>query len=205
MPRTARDPVATRRSLLDAALRVIREKGFVATSVDELCAAAGVSKGAFFHHFTDKEALAVAAAEYFSDGAAELFAAAPHRELADPRDRLFGYLAMRRALLDGALPDVTCLLGTMVQEVYDTHPAVREACAFGIGAHAGTLVADIASAKARHAPTADWDPESLALHTQAVIQGAFVLAKAAGDTRVAVDALDHLERYLRCLLPDIRA
>ncbi len=204
MSRTPRNPADTRRRLLDAALRVFREKGFVATSVDDLCAAAGVSKGAFFHHFADKEAAALAAAEYFSAGAMQLFAEAPHTALADPRDRLLGYVALRRAMLDGELPDVTCLFGALVQEVYETHPAIRDACALGIASHAGTLVADITAAKDRHAPAADWEPESLALHIQAVIQGAFVLAKAAGDTTVAADALTHLERYLRYLLPTRR-
>jgi TetR/AcrR family transcriptional repressor of nem operon len=201
MPRTARNPVDTRRRLLEAATRAIREKGFVATSVDDICAAAGVSKGAFFHHFADKEALAIAAAEAFAARAADLFDDPGLAAAATPRDRLFAYVALRKAMLDGEMAEVTCLLGTMVQEVWETHPALRDACALGIGGHAGGLVDTIAAAKAAHAPDADWEPESLALHTQAVIQGAFVLAKAAGDTAVAVDSLSHLERYLRCLLP----
>ena len=43
------------------------------------------------------------------------------------------------------------------------------------------------------------DAESLALHIQAVIQGAFILAKATGDPQVAADRLDHLRRYLTLL------
>ena len=49
--------------LLEAARDVIRAKGFAATSVDDLCRAADVTKGAFFHHFGSKDALGVAAAE----------------------------------------------------------------------------------------------------------------------------------------------
>ncbi len=41
--------------LLDAAVHVVRQKGYAATSVDDLCKAAGVTKGAFFHHFESKE------------------------------------------------------------------------------------------------------------------------------------------------------
>ena len=55
-----------RARLLDAAVQVIRTKGLSATSVDDLCTAAGVTKGAFFHHFESKQALAVAAAEHWS-------------------------------------------------------------------------------------------------------------------------------------------
>lgn len=53
---------SARARLLDAAVETIRTKGYSATTVDELCAAAGVTKGAFFHHFDTKEDLAVAAA-----------------------------------------------------------------------------------------------------------------------------------------------
>ena len=205
MPRSARaprDPVDTRRRLVDAAIRVIREKGYVATSIDDLCLAAGVSKGAYFHHFADKQAVALAAAEEFSTRAAGLFSTPEVSGAATPRDRIFAYLGLRRAILTaGDIADVTCLFGTMVQEVYDSHPTIRDACSHAIGLHAGGLVADLAAAKAIHAPDADWDPESLALHTQAVIQGAFVLAKAGGDIAVARDGIDHLERYLSLLLP----
>ncbi len=201
MVRAVRNPEETRNRLIQAAIRVIREKGYVATTVDDLCAAAGVSKGAFFHHFADKQAIALAAAEEFSARAEGIFEVPSVREPSSARDRVFAYIAFRKSLLTGDLTEATCLFGTMVQEVYDTHPAIRDACAVAIGSHAGGLVADLTSAKAACAPRADWEPESLALHTQAVIQGAFVLAKAAGDLAVAVDSLTHLERYLGLLLP----
>lgn len=177
-------------------MQVIRAQGYAATTVDDICRAAGVSKGAFFHHFESKEDLGVAAAAHFSQMAERLFGAAPYRELADPLDRVLGYLDFRAAILAGPIPDFTCLLGTMVQEAYDTHPAIRRACDTYIGGHAAEVAKDIAAAKSRYAPAAEWSPESLALYTQAVLQGAFVLAKAKGGPEVARDCLAHLRRYV---------
>jgi TetR/AcrR family transcriptional regulator, transcriptional repressor for nem operon len=51
---------ATRQRLLDAAQRSILEKGFTATSIDELIAECGLTKGGFFYHFKDKNDLAKA-------------------------------------------------------------------------------------------------------------------------------------------------
>lgn len=190
-----------KRRLLDAALSVIRTKGYGAATVDELCRAAGVSKGSFFHHFADKEALAIAAAEHFSARATALFAAAPYRSEPDPRERVLRYIDLRAGLLRGDFADFTCLLGTMVQETYATHPAIRAVCDEHIRLHAGDVARDIAAAKAVYARDAPWTAESMALYTQAVIQGAFVLAKAHGDPEVGVDCIRHLRRYLETQLP----
>jgi TetR/AcrR family transcriptional repressor of nem operon len=185
--------------LLDTSLAVIRTKGFAASSVDELCQAAGVTKGAFFHHFRSKEDLGVAAAAHFGAMAADLFSAAPYRAIASPRERLLGYVDFRREILQGELPEYTCLLGTMVQETYASHPAIREACEREIVGHAATLEDDIAAAMAEVGAPASYTPRSLALHIQAVIQGAFILAKATGGAQVAADSLGHLRRYLTLL------
>jgi TetR/AcrR family transcriptional repressor of nem operon len=190
-----------RDKLMDAAFAVIREKGFSATSVDDLCRRAGVTKGAFFHHFASKEALGVAAADHWSKMPGAFFAAAPYHHHKDPLDRVLGYIDFRRSILRGEVPEFTCLVGTMVQEVYDTAVSIREACRASIFGHAETLEADIQAAMAARAMKTDWSAKSLALHTQAVLQGAFILAKADGGPHVACDSVDHLRRYV-CLLFD---
>src|SRR3989442_1405417 len=110
---------------LDAALQVIRTKGYSATRIEDICEAAGLTKGSFFHHFATKEDLALAAAAHFAAMADGLFATAPYQKIADPLERLLGYVDFRIAILQGPLPDFTCLLSTMVQETYDTHPDIR--------------------------------------------------------------------------------
>src|ERR1700685_1395588 len=141
--------------LLNAALHVIRAKGYSATRVEDICEAAGLTKGSFFHHFDSKEALALAAADYWMEGTSALFASARFHAPADPVDRLLAYVDFRKALLLGDLPDFTCLVGTMVQEVYDTHPALREACNRSIGEHAATLEPDIEAAMRQHGIRSD--------------------------------------------------
>lgn len=185
--------------LLDAALNVIRAKGYAATTVDDLCAAAGVTKGAFFHHFESKEALGAAAADHWSEMTGALFAAAPYHAPADARDRVLAYLDFRAAILQGTAAEYSCLAGTLVQEVHDSSPAIRDACARSITSHAATLEADIAAALANSSSAAHIDAHGLALHTQAVLQGAFIIAKATQDSATATASIAHLRRYLEFL------
>ncbi|TVR06907.1 MAG: TetR/AcrR family transcriptional regulator [Salinarimonadaceae bacterium] len=188
-----------RTRLLEAARDVIRAQGFAASSIDDLCKAAGVTKGAFFHHFENKEALGVAAAHHWAGTTSAFFANAPYHDLEDPLERLIGYVEFRRSIIEGDLAEFTCLVGTMTQEIYGSHPAIREACAASIFDHARTLEPDIAEAMKTRCIEADWTPASLARHTQAVLQGAFILAKATGERAVALESVDHLKRYLTLL------
>jgi TetR/AcrR family transcriptional repressor of nem operon len=196
--RTAPD---TRTRLLDAARDVIRAKGYTATTVDDICGAAGVTKGGFFHHFTSKEQMGIAAVEQFSAMAEGLFAAAPYRALPDPRDRVLGYVDFRISLLQGDIALYTCLIGTTVQEVHATHPELRAACAQGLAIHIDALTRDLEAAKRKYAPRASWTAESVGYFMQSVLQGAFIFAKARQGPEVAIASLAHLRRYLEMLFP----
>lgn len=188
-----------RTRLLEAARDVIRRQGFAASSVDDLCRAAGVTKGAFFHQFGSKQALGVAAAEYWSETTAAFFAGAPYHAPADPLARLLAYLDFRKAIIAGEIAAFTCLVGTMAQEAYDSAPPIRDACARSIFRHAATLEADIAAAMDAYGVEGGWTAASLARHIQAVIQGGFILAKAANDPEMARECIDHLRRYVESL------
>ncbi len=202
MPRPTRNAPErgnARIRLLEAARDIIRAKGFAATSVDDLCRAAGVTKGAFFHHFAGKEALGVAAAEHWAETTTAFFAAAPYHAPPDPLARVLAYVAFRKAIIVGEIAEFTCLVGTLAQEVYASAPDMRDACGRSIFGHTATLVDDIEAARLDRGVAGNWTAESLARHTQAVIQGGFVLAKAGNDPALARESLDHLDRYIRHL------
>ncbi|MFB9728385.1 TetR/AcrR family transcriptional regulator [Haloechinothrix salitolerans] len=57
----------TRAALLDATIECLTELGYARTSVQEICARAGVSKGAQQHHFTTKAELMAAAVEHLTN------------------------------------------------------------------------------------------------------------------------------------------
>ena len=185
--------------LLDAALHVIRAKGYAAATIDDICDEAEVTKGSFFHHFKSKDELALAAASYWAAMTDGFFAAAPYHKLQDPLQRLLGYVDLRGEILQGDLPDYTCLLGTLVQETYATHPDIRAACDKGMSSHIAELTRDVEAAQKLYAPKAQWSAESVGCFIQAVLQGGFILAKAKQNPDVVRESLAHLRRYLEAL------
>jgi TetR/AcrR family transcriptional regulator, transcriptional repressor for nem operon len=189
-----------REKLIEAAIATVRYKGFSATSVDEICAAAGVTKGAFFHHFASKEALAVAAAGAWTDIAEQrIFTLPDWVRIADPLDRLMGHIEFRLAMLDGPVEDFTCFVGTLVQEAYNSSDPIRAACDASITAYARRLAEDIQPAIGQYGIGYGVSALGLAYHIQAVLQGAFILAKAQGSPEIARDSVAHLKRYVDML------
>jgi len=201
----AETKVTSKEKILNAALTVIRCKGYTATTVDDLCAEAGVTKGAFFHHFKSKEDLAIAATKYWSQVTDQVFADGPYQKHKDPLERVLGYIDFRKALLKGDLPEFTCLVGTMVQEIFDSSPAIRDACRESIMNHSENVATELEAAKKMYAPKAKWTAEELALHIQAVIQGAFIMAKAKDDAKVAAESITHLRNYIESLFDKNRS
>lgn len=187
-----------RARLIEAARSLVRHRGFAATSVDDLCAAAGVTKGAFFHHFASKEALGVALVDDWTQMTGAMFAAHPYNLLPDPLDRVFGYLDLRRELLGQTLTDFSCVAGTTVQEVFESSPPIREAAGRSIRSGFAHVLPHLEQALAEH-PVPGVTAESLAQQFQVATQGGIILAKALNDPAPARAAFDHLERYLRLL------
>ncbi|MFN7163227.1 MAG: TetR/AcrR family transcriptional regulator [Hyphomonas sp.] len=192
-----RSPGETRDALMEAAFGLVRRQGLAATTVDDICAAAGVSKGAFFHHFKSKDELAAAAAYHWSAVTEPVFEGAAYHAPEDPLDRVLGYIDLRGAMMDGEIAEFTCFAGTMVQEAWATSPAVRAAAWDSMSRHADALVADIEAAKASRG--VELDARSLALHMVAVVQGAFILAKASGNPAIGTQSTLHLRRYVELL------
>lgn len=200
MPRTAQADSPTKRKLMDAAQELMLEKGFAATSVDEICTQAEVTKGSFFHYFDSKDDLGRQVLERFCASGHAL-----HGQLckgqADPLKRVYSYIDGLMAISQDPA-NKGCLLGLFSQELCDTNPEIRETCCKGFDAWAVQFGEELAKAKARYAPKAAFRPKDLAEHLIAVLEGSMIMGKARNDMRVVSQNLKHFKAYVKSLFGD---
>lgn len=189
---------AARDNVVNAARILMTKKGYAATTVDQICAEAGVTKGTFFHYFSSKEDIAAAALEAYCNATKATVRGAPFFRDTDPLRRFEGFLDfITRSTSDPVTQG--CLAGMFAQELSDTHPELRRLC-LGAFAQLRSEVLELLSAiKAVHAPRSPHDPSDLADHFLAVFEGAFVMSKAHRDTAPLTSSLRHYQQYVRSL------
>jgi TetR/AcrR family transcriptional regulator, transcriptional repressor for nem operon len=189
----------TKRRLVDAGVALMRLRGFNATSLDEICSAARVTKGGFFHYFKNKDEMAKAALTQYSETRAKARQSAPFGKLADPLERVYGRLEFEKQFRSASQLTKGCLIGTLAQEVSLTSPKLRSACMDSLQRTAQDFERDLAEAKAAHAPKEDFDPGNLARLFVTIVQGSMIMAKAAGSNAVMVENLEQFRRHLEFL------
>lgn len=191
--------VATRGAIVSATSELIRRNGYTATTVDDICARAQVTKGAFFHHFKTKDDAVQAALGQWDAGAAAMEAGAPFQSAKSPRARVLGYMDLYISVLDNPAQMKSCLAGTTAQEVADTNEPLRRAaemCFTGAHGRFKALLDEACRGSRKRVDTA-----SLASLWMATIQGSLILFKASQDATVLRRNLDHVKTYIVSQLP----
>lgn len=172
-------------------------KGYVATSLDEICQSAGVTKGSFFHYFKNKEALGQVLVARFSERQGDRFREAI-AGVQDPLERVYAMLDM---VVEAARsPEMKgCLVGTFAQELWETHPTLREACRCSFDAVSAAVAQDLIDAKARYAADAPFDAASLGACFVSLAQGSMLLFKTNADGEAFANNMIHFRDYLKSL------
>jgi len=184
----------TRQALLDAARMLFLSRGYTATGLDDICATAGITKGALFHYFDSKHALGEAALERWVEDGKRAFGSGSYLQEADPLKRALGFVDFAIELSQAGPPG--CIAGIFAQELAPTDEKVRASCAQAFTGMSEIFEVMVAEAKARHAPDAPFDPKSIAQHMFAVFQGAMVLARAYQRPEIVAEHLRHFRAYL---------
>lgn len=197
-PRVVRNPAETRSRLVGATLRLMMRQGFAATSVDEICAESGLTKGSFFHYFENKQSIGQAALDCFADIGTEVYSPAWEDSSLDPLEQLYLHLDI---MVDLAKKDdpLVCMVGMLSQEMSATNLRMRKACCTHLTTWTDRVAKMLAAAKRRHRPAVNFDPESVAWMLNSLWQGSMLIAKTRQRQDMVVSNLEHGRAYVRSL------
>jgi TetR/AcrR family transcriptional repressor of nem operon len=181
MPRDGRP---TRERILQVAERLMTEQGYSATSVDQVIAGSGSSKGAFFHHFGSKADLAVHLVErYVAADLAHLDAGlAATAHIDDPTARVVAFLRFYEDGADELMSEQSgCLYATVLAEREFTGSDVNDQVAKAARVWRTALVALLRPALDARRPDVAIEVDALADHLYTTFEGGFILCRTFTD------------------------
>ena len=201
MTRTASKGPDTRARILDIAQEAILQKGFDATSIEEIVAAAEITKGGFFYHFPDKNALARALIERHIAVEDQIFDDlwARARDLHDDplHAMLIGLKLLAEMLADMPNGHPGCIVATAAYQDRLFDAEVRELnrrAVLGWRARFRAMFDEIA---ALYPPREEVDLDALADMVSTVVEGGIVMSKSLGEPHMIVGQVLLLRQFLR--------
>jgi AcrR family transcriptional regulator len=185
---------ATRNRVLDAATALVFERGVAATTLDDVRAAANVSKGQLYHYFADKEDLVRAVidrtVQQVLDAQPALSDLSTWTAISRWFDDLVEIQNVRHAV--GGCP-----IGGLAGQLAETDEQARHALAQGFDRWQEPLRSGLEKMRSRGKLHRHADPARLATATLAAIEGGLVLTQTRRDPNQLRVALDAAYAYLR--------
>jgi len=193
----------TRERILDAAERLILARGFVATPIDRIIEDVGLTKGAFFHHFESKGALARALIQRYARTEQDLLHGLLDRAeklSSDPVQRLLIFVGLFLEIAEAAEePSPGCLFASYCYESGQFDADTLQIVEDSILMWRQVLGERIRAAAAHRPPRADIEVDSLADMFTGVLEGAFIISRTLKDPRIFAQQLRHYRQYLTLL------
>lgn len=189
-----RQPEATRSKLIEATGSLITKRGFNATTVDDICAEAGVTKGSFFHHFKNKDEIGEAVVRAWGEFGRVTYAKASARP-GGPLEEIHAIFEIMEGLTRQFAPCV-CAVGMMSQEMAVEHPGLRAACARELDMWTENMRSRLKAAKEQFATTTDFDPDEVAWFLNSIWQGSMLIAKTRQEQEMIRTNLKLARKYV---------
>ncbi len=181
--------MTTKDRLVDTAVRLFAERGYNATGMADILAAAKVHRGSLYHAFPAKRDLLLAVLDYYRSGIHERLLAPAWQDIEDPIERVFALLERYRHFLIDSHCYFGCPIGSLALELHDADEQVRAMLAANFNAWIGAVESCFIAAGSRL--PASVDRRALALFTLTTMEGGVMLARTdrrldAFDTAVAM-------------------
>lgn len=200
--RSERNPDRTRRLILDAAFQEIYRRGYQGMRLDEVIAATGLTKGALYHHYPNKQALGYAVVDEVIRGFLHEYWLQPLADSPDPLGTLIEFVGNLGSVLGGQIVTLGCPMNNLAQEMSPLDEGFRSRLDALYQEWRGGIQTALARAQRDGVIRADVDCSHAATFVLAALSGCIGVAKNA-QSREQLDICGGgLADYLRSLRRD---
>lgn len=198
---TRRDPDATRRALLEAAFDEIYQQGFRAASLENILANTGLTKGALYHHFPNKQALGYAVLEEMIIPQAVAEWSALFDESRDPIEAMVEILEHEKTAHAGERMRMGCPINNLAQEMSAVDEGFRQRLMHFQEMWIGAVEKALARGQAAGQVRKDFNPRHVATMLVASFEGSAGVAKCHQDQSMFTNCMDSIAGFLQSLRP----
>jgi len=185
----------TRKFIVEQTAPIFNVKGYAGTSLNDITAATGLTKGSVYGNFANKDEVALAAFDYNKDKmtAAVIKAMAQEKTITG---KLLVYAGLYQTLLSNVLPEGGCPLLNTAIEADDTHPELRKRVLEAVLDWKKRLTNLVKEGIAQNEIAKDTNAEQVALTMIAMIEGAIMLSRLTASEAHWDLIMDSLKKYI---------
>ncbi|HVV53752.1 MAG TPA: TetR/AcrR family transcriptional regulator [Mucilaginibacter sp.] len=189
----------TRAYIIEKTAPLFNKKGYAGTSMSDMTDATGLTKGAIYGNFEDKDEVALAAFDYNMAGLVEQVKALQASERS-AAGKLKAFITVYRNGLQGPVLNDGCPIVNTGTEADDTHPALKDKTNDALARWHKSIMAIIEQGRVQGEFKADVNPSEFAYLMISMIEGGFTLSKISGDRGYLDQSADQLEMLIGSVL-----
>jgi AcrR family transcriptional regulator len=188
----------TRNFIVEKTAPIFNMKGYAGTSLNDITAATGLTKGSIYGNFANKDEVALAAFDYNLKNVASRIDAEMGRQ-STAKDKLLVYINIYQKFIDGSVSEGGCPILNTAIDTDDTHPALREKVLKAVLAWKNRIVKVVEAGILGKEINADHNPEQIAFTIIAMVEGGIMISRLTANTSHWDLIMGSLKKYINSL------
>ena len=189
----------TKEHILSVGEKLMLLKGYNATTIDDICKAAKITKGAFFHYFKNKTEFGKELVEEYWKKVNGYFSAASFRKNKSALKRVYGWIDFLMNIPSNSPENDSCILGNFSQEISHTEPHIRKVCSDSFNEWMQDFKRDLDQALKESRKSFSISVADLSNQLIVISEGALLLAKAHKDPTIYIKSLKLFKKQIQSI------
>ncbi|TCD27068.1 TetR/AcrR family transcriptional regulator [Pedobacter psychrodurus] len=188
----------TRNFIVEKTAPIFNMKGYAGTSLNDITAATGLTKGSIYGNFANKDEVALAAFDYNLKNVSSRIDAEMNKQVSI-KDKLLVYINIYQKFIDGSVSEGGCPVLNTAVDADDTHTELREKVLKAVLGWKNKIAKLVEAGISAKEINADHNPEQVALTIIAIIEGGIMISRLTTKTSHWDLIMESLKKYINSL------